>query len=133
MFLFESSWMLKLENRLLAFLIAIGTNAMRRLAIAHFFFKLVSERSPTIVSQLITVFFCFPCFEASHFFFKCTYFLSQRRLSMIGGEDFLLQFDRNTVADICVGHVLESLQCIYDGISARNSSKYVTYHDHSRC
>ena len=70
--------------------VAVCTNTMKGLAIAHRFFYGISERSTTVVGKLIPLLLCVPCFKAHNFLFKIAYSLNQRRLRFLCGEDFSL-------------------------------------------
>ena len=94
----------------MALLVACGTYAMRWFAACFFWLKLVGERTPSKVLKLVTFLLSFPCFEASHFFFKATYALNQRRLRCLSGEDFFLEFYDRCVSAGRVVDVLQSLR-----------------------
>src|ERR1700731_4671450 len=76
-----------MQYRFLGLLVTICAYVMRRFAAAHRFFEGVSEHAATDVSQLVSLFLCFPCFEANQFFFQITYALQQRRAFLISEQN----------------------------------------------
>ncbi len=105
------------------FTVTVCTYAMRRFSICFLWLQSISERSTTIVGKLIPILLSIPVFKLSHFFFKIAYLLSQRHLSLVGGKNFLLQFDRYSVSSVGVPNVLESLKRIHNGLETTNASK----------
>jgi hypothetical protein len=63
---------------------------MRRLSIAHRFLETEGDNSRSQLGKLVARLISFPVFEASHFCFKCAYFLNQLRLRRLCGEDLFL-------------------------------------------
>lgn len=89
-----------LQDRLDAALVAGSANFMRWFGGVHFFFKAIGERAGPQLGQFVILFFCFPCFYFSNFFFKIAYTVQQRRLlrlgtqcAALGGENRALQFN----------------------------------------
>ena len=92
-------WSPILERYYFAVLVAICTCPMWCFGATFGFFQHISKRTPSYIATFIAVFFSLPCFKASHFFFKVTYSIQQRRFSRLGrycalhgGEDFSSAF-----------------------------------------
>jgi hypothetical protein len=92
---------LKLQYGFDAALVAGCTYTMKCFGWLSIWFQRVSERWATTnqLLKLIPLLLSFPCFKASHFFFKLAYAIQQRRLSRLGrycalhgGKDFSVQF-----------------------------------------
>ena len=81
-----------LENRGMAVVEAICTNIMRCCNSAFFILNRVSKSTRLKFVQFVPLFLSFPCFKASHFFFKLAYAANQRHLFRLCGEDFFLKF-----------------------------------------
>lgn len=75
---------LEIEDRCSPILVAMGAYPMRWFALAHGFFKSVDNDPWPRGVKLVALLFCFPCFYASDFFFKCAYLLNHRKLRRIG-------------------------------------------------
>src|SRR5947209_4973919 len=99
-----------LQCRLMIMLVAICTYPMRWFGAAHSWLQHISERTPSQVLKLIILLFTFPCFKASHFFFKLAHALQTHRLRIACGEDFFLKFYDHSIATGSVIDVLESLR-----------------------
>ena len=56
-----------------------------------------------------------PFFKASHFFFKFTYTINQRRLRLLRGQDFFLKFYDRGIATGSIINILQSLRNIKSG------------------
>jgi len=93
-------------------LVAVCTYAMDWLSVCCLLLQKVSERSSTKVGQLVPLLLSFPCFKASHFFFKIAYALNQRKLRLLCGEDFFLKVYDSPVASGNIVDVLQSLRQI---------------------
>jgi hypothetical protein len=65
---------------------SMSTNLMNWFAAAHRFLKAISESSVPKIVQFVALLLCFPCFHASHFFFRIAYTLNQRKLIRLSGE-----------------------------------------------
>lgn len=81
---------LRLEEALLSRLIAMGAEAMRRLAVRHVWLKAVSDRAGSKSLHLVALFFTFPVFQLHDLLFKFTYALGRRRLGLICRRQRLL-------------------------------------------
>src|ERR1700733_12280343 len=68
-----------LEDRFLAFLITLCAKAMNWFAVCHRLLQRAHKNARWQFLQLVTLLLGFPCFQASHFFFKRAYALQQRR------------------------------------------------------
>jgi hypothetical protein len=90
---------------------------MRWFAARFFWLKFVGERSPSKVLKLIALLLSFPCFEASHLFFKITYALNQRRLRRLCGKDLFLKFYNRRIPAGSVVDVFQSLREIERGLN----------------
>src|SRR5579862_4995671 len=92
--------LVRLKDRFVTLVIAIGTKTMHWFGAAAVFLQLVGKRSGIDLCELIFLLLSVPVFQLSHFCFKLTYALQQRRLRLLGaecarlgGEDFSLKFD----------------------------------------
>src|ERR1700730_2973974 len=90
-----------LDDRFLAFLVALCTKVMDGFASSFIFFKRIEEHSRIVPLQFIALLICFPDFHASNFFFKIVYRPNQLRLFRLdleqGGlrrSDLAIQLDR---------------------------------------
>src|SRR2546430_498482 len=101
---------------------------MRRFSACFVSLHGVSKRSTTVIGQLVPLLLSFPCFKASHFFFKLAYALNQRRLRRLCGEEFFLQFYDRRVATGSVIDVLKSLRNIKCGLDGAQASNRFTNH-----
>src|SRR5438876_441930 len=101
---------------------------MRRFAILFPFFRDVREQSSIQVYKLIALLLSFPCFKASHFFFKLAYALQQHRLLLTSGEDFFLKFYSHRVARGGIVQVFQSLRNIEHGLERAKTSKNFANH-----
>ena len=79
-----------LESYYFPILVAICACPMRYFGAAFWFFQYISKSNKSDIPSLIAGFIALPSFKLSHAFFKCAYFLQQRRLSRIGGKSALL-------------------------------------------
>src|SRR2546423_726693 len=93
-----------LEDRWLALLVAGSTKVMGGLAAAHRFLQGIHHASGKRGCQFVALLLSIPVFHASNLIFKGAYFLNQRRLrcmcgeqGALGGEDLLVQFDGDGV------------------------------------
>ena len=89
----------------------------------------VSERVPSEIGKLIAFFLSVPFFKASHMCFKFAYTFNQRRLFLLCGEDFFLQFYDRRIATGSIVDVLQSLRYIKCGFDGAQASECFTYHD----
>ena len=78
--------MCELENRFMPVLITVRAYAMRGFALCFFRLQRVSERSATIIGQLVPLFLNFPCFKALNLFLKLAYPLNECHLILLCGE-----------------------------------------------
>jgi hypothetical protein len=92
------------------------------------FFQRVSERSPSKILKFIAVFLSFPCFKASHLFFKFTYSLQQRRLRLLASQDSFLEFYNGRIAPGGVVDILQSLRKIECGLERAKTSYQFSGH-----
>lgn len=106
----------RLKYRALLVLIAACAYVMRRLGRLHAWLQAVDDRTAFRGAHFIALLVSFPCFKASHFFFKAAYLLQQRRLRGLCSEDFFLKFYNGCVPDVGVVHVLEGLRRIEKGL-----------------
>lgn len=115
---------LGLEYACLTILEACCAKPMRWFGALCLFFQGISQR--LMISgnrlQLIPLLLSFPCFEASHFFFKLGYAFQSRKLLLAGGEDLFLKFYNRRVADGSVVDVLQSLRRIKEGLEDAEAS-----------
>jgi hypothetical protein len=81
-------------------LIAGGTCAMNWFSACFRFFQFVSECSRSKVFELVALHLAALCFEGSYLFFKLVHSLNQRKLRLLCGENFFLQFYDRTVANV---------------------------------
>lgn len=78
---------IRLEEKLLSGLVAIGTKPMWWLAVTHAFLQRYNGTlSLKNADKRIALFLCFPVFELHQFFFKFAYSLGERRLFLLTGE-----------------------------------------------
>ena len=91
-------------------------------------FKNISERSAAEVVQLVALLLSFPCFKASHFFFKLVYMFNQRRLLRLCGKDLFLKLYDRRVSDGSVVDILQSLRRIEQGLKDAEAGDYINRH-----
>jgi hypothetical protein len=85
----------RLEKAFLSILITGGTNAVGWFSARRRTLQLISQSSPSVVTQIVTRPFCFPIFKFSEFFFKIAQTINQRKLCLLGRENFPLEiYDR---------------------------------------
>jgi hypothetical protein len=72
-----------------------------------------------------------PLFKASHFFFKLSYALNQRRLRLLCGEDLFLKFYDRRISDGGIIDILQSLRRIVQGLEYAKSSQEIGGHVNS--
>src|SRR5580700_6298788 len=118
-----------IQYRFLGLLITICAYIMRRFAAAHRFFDGVGERAVTDIGELISLLLCYPCFEASNFFFEITYALQQRRAlilcrqrGIVGIDKFALEFEELGLKGLTVVQRYHRLRNILSAIERRNGS-----------
>lgn len=116
-----------LEGRFLMLLIAFGTKSMRRLSMCHHWLIGKAPNSGYL-TQFIALLLSFPCFKASHFFFKIVYALQQRRLRNLCPEDFFLQFYDCAIPNGGVVNILQTLRHIKHGLEGAEISGYLGNH-----
>ena len=94
------SRLIRMEDRLLAALVACLTNLMRGFAVCHLWLKRVDEDPRREFLQPIPILLCGPRLDLSHMFFKAAYFCGHVRLArlgrqsaLLGRQDLSLQFD----------------------------------------
>ena len=113
-------------------LITGGTYAMNWFSGCFRWLQFVSNRTPSKILHLVAVLLSFPCFKASHFFFKLTYALQQRRLRLACREDFFLKFYDRRVSSDGVVDVLQSLRHIQRGLEGAEAHRSFTEHSNPR-
>jgi hypothetical protein len=86
-----------LENRALAALVATCAEVIRWLAVAHRFLKRADHTSCKRQCQLVALLLGFPVFHASDLLFELAYFLNQRRLRRVRGEQVALGVENQTI------------------------------------
>src|SRR5438132_1521782 len=79
------------------YLVAICTNIMRWFASAHRRLQAISNISVSRVNRHISLLLCFPCFHASHYFFKLACLLNQRRALLVRREQAAVGFENSTL------------------------------------
>ncbi len=119
---------MRLQKTWLTILIAICAKPSILLGAAHGFLENLNKSTGSHFLKFIALFLCFPCFKASHFFFKLAYSLQQRRLMLACGEDFFLKFYDRPIANGSVVDVLQSLRHIVHGLESAQASKHFTNH-----
>jgi len=77
----------RLEQHLLAMLIALGTDVMGRFAVAHAFLQRVDGGNFKYRDKLIARFFARPVFKLHDLFFKIVFFAQQRSILLLYGRD----------------------------------------------
>lgn len=97
-------------------LIAGGTCAMNWFSACFRFFQFVSECSRSKVFELVALHLAALCFEGSYLFFKLVDSLNQRKLRLLCGENFFLQFYDRTVANGGIADVFQSFRHIEGGL-----------------
>jgi hypothetical protein len=90
----------------------------------HALFQRVDKKAPFLF-QYIALLLTFPCFEASHFFFKLAFFFQERRIALAGGENLLLQSDDRAVTSNRLTHAYEILRRIEHRLKPSNASEHV--------
>jgi hypothetical protein len=110
------------QKRFLPACIAVCAYLMRRFGSLSLWFQNVSKSGPGFF-QLISLLLSFPCFKASHFFFKLAYTFQQRRLRRLCGEKFFLQFYDRRVATGSIVDVLQSLREIEGSLKGAEASE----------
>jgi hypothetical protein len=107
---------MQLEDALFSFLIAFCTKPMNWFGAACLFFQNASKRPSKNLFQLIPLLLSFPCFEISHLFFKLAYFFQQRKAlilsrkcTVVGIDDFGLEFDKLPLKR---GSIPETYHCL---------------------
>src|SRR5690348_3583836 len=120
---------LLLEKRLLAALVTVWTYGMRRFGGLHAFLQRVGQdfRVP-LFFQFVALLFTVPCFKASHFCFKLGYFAQQRRILLLGGEDFGLQIDHRRVDRGSLVRAYQHLRDVHHRLEATYASKHFPHH-----
>ncbi len=101
---------------------------MRGCGAASLWFQHIGERAPSDALHFIFLFLSLPFFEASHFCFKRSYTLNQRRLRLLCGEDFFLEFYNRRITTRSVVDILQSLRNIKRGLERADASKYLSDH-----
>ncbi len=88
-----------IEERFSTYLVAICTYAMRWFTATGVCLYRVSHHIWGESHKFIPFFLCLPCFKIAYTFFKCAYFLQQRRLvcmgrhcAALGGQDLSVNF-----------------------------------------
>jgi hypothetical protein len=117
-----------MQDRALPMLVAFCTNEMRRFGRAHARLQFIEKNARWQFLQFVALLCTFPCFKASHFFFKLAYALNQRRLRLLCGENFFLKFYDRPVASGNIVDVLESLHHIKRGLDSAQASDRFTNH-----
>lgn len=112
----------------MSLLIASGTYAMNWFSTCFRFLQFISESAPSKVLKIIALLLSFPCFKASHFFFKIVYSLNQRRLRSLCGEDVFLKFYDRRVATDSIVNIFQSLRHIESGIKGAEAHYGFTKH-----
>ncbi len=74
---------IKLKNRFDTLLVTLGTNVMNRLAVCHFRFQSIDERTGSEFVQLVALLLCRPIFYCHQFFFKLVYAANSRRIGRL--------------------------------------------------
>jgi hypothetical protein len=110
-----------LEDSLLAILVAVCTNEMRRNAAISGRLSSVSKRVTGYRGQLIVFFLSVPFFKTSQLFFQCSYTLQERRLRLLGFEDSFLKLHTRIVKSNSIIDVLKSLREIEGRFKRANS------------
>jgi len=118
-----------LKDRFTTLLIAVCAKQMHWFGRTCLFLQRISKSASarrtfgTYVHELILLLLSIPCFKVSHFFFKLTYSLQQRRLrrlgrecALLGGDDLSLQFDCFRPNDASVAGIYQELRKIRDGL-----------------
>src|SRR6516225_4472659 len=118
-----------LQDRFLAAMIAGCTQPMSWFGSLCLFFQNISHRSGKQFTQLIFLLLSFPSFQASHFFFKCAYFLQQRRALVlcrkrgaIGLNELGLKFDELGLKGCSIPQTYHRLRDILGRIERREGS-----------
>lgn len=104
---------------------------MRWFSSAHGFFYRIGADARGDFLKFIAFSVCLPLFKLSHLFFKIAYTLNQRRLRLLGGEDFFLKVYDRPIAGGGVVNVLQSLREIKRSLDRAEACNRFTYHDAS--
>lgn len=109
----------RLQERLFALLIAVCTEAMRRLATGHRRLQNVGERSGIVAFQFVAILLTFPVFQLHNFLFKLAYRLGSirlrdtcRRQRLLGLDNVLSERDLDLIDRRCLSGSVEALQSV---------------------
>jgi hypothetical protein len=83
----KAFWTARLENHFLSMLIALGTNVMRWLAIAHAFLQRVDGSYLKHRNHGVSISLSRPVFKLHDLLFKLIFFAGQRRILLLYGRD----------------------------------------------
>lgn len=118
-----------LKEGLFSIIKTISTQLMRRFGHICLFFQDVGHNSRSDISKLIFLSLSVPCFKMSHFFFKLAYFVNQRRLLLLCGEDLFLKVYDCPIADGSIIHILQSLRRIKHSLKNAEAAENLHYHE----
>jgi len=101
---------------------------MRWFGAASLWFQHISQRSPSQSFKIVFLLFSIPCFKISNFCFERAYFLNQRKLRLLGGEDLFLKLYDRALPSGGISHVLYGLRDIKHRLECADPRKYLSDH-----